>query len=129
MGRAEVAASAHATNDNNGTATASGASSAAERISRRRSSGGKRLQDVEQQSQHQQQEHQQQQEQQPREEEGSPKMVITQLRDVESVVGGSSRANGHAVAVGTCLDNGGLQGVEGFQHSHDCNERFAMKGA
>ena len=126
MGRAEVAASAHATNDNNGAATASGASSAAERISRRRSSGGKRLPDVEQQSQHQKQ-----QEAQPQAEEGSPKMVITQLRDVESVVGGgsSSRANGHAVAVGTCLDNGGLRGVEGIPHSHDRNERFGMKGA
>ena len=128
MGRAEVAASAHATNDNNGAATASGASSAAERISRRRSSGGaggKRLQDVQQRSQ----QHHQQQEQQPQEEEGSPKMVITQLRDVESVVaGGSSRANGHAVAVGSSLDNGGL-GVEGVQHSHDRNGRYGMKGA
>ena len=58
-------------------------------------------------------------------------MVITQLRDVESVVAGgssSSRANGHAVAVGSSLDNGG-QGVEGVQHSHDRNEGFGMKGA
>ena len=58
-------------------------------------------------------------------------MVITQLRDVESVVGGgsSSRANGHAVAVGTCLDNGGLRGVEGIPNSHDRNEIFGIKGA
>ena len=57
-------------------------------------------------------------------------MVITQLRDVESVVGGgsSSRANGHAVAVGCCLDNGG-PGAEGVQHSQNRNERYGMKGA
>ena len=39
-------------------------------------------------------------------------MVITQLRDVESVV---IRANGHAVAVGSNLDNGGL-GAEFIIH-------------
>ena len=123
MGRAEVASTHTTTTDNNG-ATMSGASSgvgggtgkpATERNhhSRRRSSGGggaKREHQLLPEQQHQQQ--QQQQQNLPEDEEGSPKMVITQLRDVESVV---IRANGHAVAVGSNLDNGGL-GAELISH-------------